>query len=79
MILKYLLRKTSAKTTSMPEEADCPSAPSPHAKDLNWPVHPDRQRVNWYPAKQRLIGLVREHKDGFVLPPAVVRKATWQE
>ena len=46
---------------------------------LNWPVAPQRQRVKWFPARQRLIGLVRGNRDAFVLPPAVVRKSPWRE
>lgn len=49
------------------------------SKPGHWPVRPVRQRLAWLPAKHRLIGLVRTHKDGFVLPPAVVRKATWRD
>jgi hypothetical protein len=67
MVLKYFLNKSTQA-----EDTD-------HTKDRDWPVHQDRQPVNWFPARQRLIGLVRTHKDGFVLPPAIVRKATWQE
>ncbi len=44
-----------------------------------WPVGPQRQRLEWFPAGQRLIGLVRGRADCFVLPPAVVRKANWRE
>ncbi len=46
---------------------------------LNWPAAPHRQRVKWFPARQRLIGLVRGNRDAFVLPPAVVRKSPWRE
>jgi hypothetical protein len=48
-------------------------------RQLNWPVAPQRQRVKWFPARQRLIGLVRGNRDAFVLPPAVVRKSPWRE
>ena len=48
-------------------------------RQLNWPVAPQRQRVKWFPARQRLIGLVRGNHDAFVLPPAVVRKSPWRE
>ncbi len=65
--------------TQQDQNQSSPTEGKEKPKDQNWPVHQDRQPVNWFPAKQRLIGLVRTHKDGFVLPPAVVRKATWQE
>ncbi len=45
----------------------------------DWPVSQDRQPIDWFPARYRLIGLVRMHEDGFVLPPAIIRKATWRE
>ena len=48
-------------------------------KPTNWPVSQDRQRLRWFPARQRLIGLVRGSRDSYVLPPAVVRKAPWRE
>ena len=48
-------------------------------RQLNWPVTPQRQRVKWFPARQRLNGLVRGNHDAFVLPPAVVRKSPWRE
>ena len=48
-------------------------------RQINWPVMPPRQRVKWFPARQRLIGLVRGNRDAFVLPPAVVRKSSWRE
>ena len=44
-----------------------------------WPVRHMRHRPVWFPARYRLIGLVRASVDSFVLPPAVVRKATWRE
>ena len=44
-----------------------------------WPVCPERADVKWFPAGSRLIGLVRANVDKFVLPPAVVRKASWRE
>ena len=44
-----------------------------------WPVNLQRERVKWFPARYRLISLVRTAKDSFVLPPAVVRKAAWRE
>ena len=44
-----------------------------------WPVQHMRHRPVWFPARYRLIGLVRASADSFVLPPAVVRKATWRE
>lgn len=74
MILKYFLHKATQMDQSPTSEPETKSE-----SKTTWPVRPDRQRVNWFPAKQRLIGLVRAHEEGFVLPPAVVRKATWQE
>lgn len=50
-----------------------------NAESGPWPVGQDRQRLEWFPAGQRLIGLVRGRADCFVLPPAVVRKANWRE
>ncbi len=44
-----------------------------------WPVVQDRCRIDWFPARQRLIAMVRNCNDSFVLPPAVVRKASWRE
>ena len=44
-----------------------------------WPVAQDRCRIDWFPAEQRLIAMVRNSSDSFVLPPAVVRKASWRE
>ena len=46
---------------------------------VKWPVRQCRQRLAWFPARHRLIGLVRSSRDSFVLPPAVVRKATWRD
>ena len=56
-----------------------PEGADPLLRQLNWPVAPQRQRVKWFPARQRLIGLVRGNHDAFVLPPAVVRKSPWRE
>ncbi|MCF7958602.1 MAG: hypothetical protein K9M57_09165 [Phycisphaerae bacterium] len=44
-----------------------------------WPVSFQWSPVKWYPANSRLIGLVRNNVDNFVLPPAVVRKAAWRD
>jgi hypothetical protein len=44
-----------------------------------WPVSQVRLRPAWFPARQRLIGLVRRRGESYVLPPAVVRKAAWRE
>jgi len=44
-----------------------------------WPVRQQRRRLRWFPAGQRLIGLVRASPDNFVLPPAIVRKAAWRD
>lgn len=44
-----------------------------------WPVTPERKPLNWYPARYCLIKMVQAKADSFVLPPAVVRKASWRE
>lgn len=44
-----------------------------------WPVAPTRRPVQWYPAPQRLISMVRSGNDTFVLPPAMVRKSPWRD
>lgn len=44
-----------------------------------WPVSYHRVPLPWFPARHRLIGLVRSAKNSFVLPPAVVRKASWRD
>ena len=49
------------------------------SKAIHWPIGQVRQPVKWFPARQRLIGLIRSHADSFVLPPAVVRKACWRD
>ena len=46
---------------------------------INWPGSLERAEVKWFPASTRLIELVRANTDKFVLPPAVVRKASWRE
>lgn len=48
-------------------------------KGENWPVRLERGPGSWFPAQQRMIGLIRGNRDSFVLPPAVVRKAAWRE
>ena len=45
----------------------------------NWPVSHLRNRVQWLPPRNRLISLVRNNPESFVLPPAVIRKANWRE
>ena len=67
---------TSRKNTRAPG-----NQPASHKTStiLKWPVRQDRRRLVWFPARQRLIGLVRGKRDCFVLPPAVVRKATWRD
>jgi len=44
-----------------------------------WPVSYEQPNIKWFPASNRLIGLVRANLDKFVLPPAIVRKAAWRE
>jgi len=44
-----------------------------------WPMPMERVEVKWFPARNRLIGLVRANGDKYVLPPAVVRKAAWRD
>ena len=44
-----------------------------------WPVNYEQPNIKWFPASNRLIGLVRANLDKFVLPPAIVRKAAWRE
>ncbi len=48
-------------------------------KTHDWPFEMKTDDVRWFPASNRLIGLVRANVDKFVLPPAVVRKAAWRE
>ena len=48
-------------------------------RQIDWPVRMERAQLRWFPASSRLIGLVRANVDKFVLPPAVVRKASWRE
>ena len=45
----------------------------------SWPVKLERGPEDWFPAQQRMIGLIRSNQDSFVLPPAVVRKSAWRE
>ena len=45
----------------------------------SWPGPSVRCRPRWFPAGNRLIGLVRSNKGSFVLPPAMVRKAAWRD
>ena len=45
----------------------------------DWPVEFERPRVEWFPASSRLIDLVRTNVGNYVLPPAVVRKASWRD
>jgi hypothetical protein len=45
----------------------------------HWPVSYEQPNIKWFPASNRLIGLVRANLDKFVLPPAIVRKAAWRE
>jgi len=52
---------------------------SASAGEGGWPLSPERHRVRWFPARQRLIGLIRASTDSFVLPPAIVRKASWRD
>jgi len=49
---------------------------SPHP---SWPIGPCRQRVPWYPGRQRLTSLLRNSTDNSILPPALVRKAAWRD
>ena len=55
------------------------SAASVRTAGIGWPLSPERHRVRWFPARQRLIGLIRASTDSFVLPPAIVRKASWRD
>ena len=61
------------------EKANPPSTTDNAEKSGPWPMVRDRQRLRWFPARQRLIGLVRGSRDAYVLPPAVIRKACWRE
>gem|GEM_PF-1689585 len=71
---------SEVKDTKKPAKNPGFSARTDNAvKTINWPVSQDRHRLRWFPARQRLIGLVRGSRDSFVLPPAVVRKASWRE
>jgi hypothetical protein len=45
----------------------------------DWPVAQCRKPLPWYPAPNRLITLVRTKSDSFVLPPALVKKASWRD
>ena len=57
---------------------DRPGRKATGAKE-NWPVAFQRPIIRWFPAGNRLIGLIRANVDSFVLPPAIVRKANWRE
>ena len=58
-----------------------PGAPVKSAppKPASWPVHHERHRVAWYPARHRLIGMVRTSPESHILPPAMIRKTSWRE
>ena len=77
------MNQTTSTGVSAPERqtegVDHKSKPDNPVKSTDWPVILDRQRLVWFPARQRLIGLVRCSRDSYVLPPAVVRKASWRE
>jgi hypothetical protein len=53
--------------------------PKGNAKDKGWPMGLERGPRAWFPAQARMIGLIRANKNSYVLPPAVVRKASWRE
>lgn len=55
------------------------SSPSRQSQAQTWPMGQSRARVQWFPAGQRLISLVRSSQGNYVLPPAVVRKASWRD
>ena len=80
---KRKMNQTNGSDVSAPEPqtegVNHKSEPDNPVKPTNWPVIQDRQRLPWFPARQRLIGLVRCSRDSYVLPPAVVRKASWRE
>jgi len=60
-------------------KADRKGVSTGETRSSDWPVDHDRQRVRWFPARHRLISLVRGNRDSYVLPPAVVRKAPWRD
>ena len=66
--------------TSLEQAANLESKTDDSIRTGKWPVGQERQRPKWFPAPQRLIGQVRQAVAGSaVLPPAVVRKASWRE
>jgi len=48
-------------------------------RKFNWPFQLERFEMPWYPANSRLIGQVRTNINNYVLPPAMVRKASWRD
>jgi hypothetical protein len=49
------------------------------AQRKTWPVQQKRPAWRWFPAQNRLIAMVHTRMENTVLPPAVVRKASWRE
>jgi len=75
MTTKFYFREDQAT----PVETPTRQAPPPQTNPALWPVRQIRHRVAWFPARHRLIGLVRALSESFVLPPAVIRKPSWRE
>ncbi|MBN1846498.1 MAG: hypothetical protein JW810_12485 [Sedimentisphaerales bacterium] len=69
----------AARRSGTTDAVGAQDAPDFWIQYSTWPVRQPRYRVKWYPARQRLIGLVRGNRDAYVLPPAVVRKASWRD
>ncbi len=44
-----------------------------------WPVQQKRPGWCWFPASHRMMAMLHMRMDSTVLPPAIVRKASWRE
>ena len=75
-----MLRSSATKKDTRQLESVATSRTEQMPLNPPWPVSQQRPHMRWYPTRQRLIGLVRcSSADSFVLPPAIVRKASWRE
>jgi len=77
--MKDQAEKTLTPLPKTPAQIERTTVINNGSRPSGWPVDHERQRVRWFPASHRLISLVRGNLDSYVLPPAVVRKASWRD
>lgn len=72
MFIEWFYRNPTEKATMAPERNSV-------LTESSWPIPHEREAIDWLAPRSRLISLVRNHPDSYVLPPAVIRKPQWRE